>query len=110
MHHRACLGVLGAVLVASCGSTSPATPDAAVEDDIDAAVEALDAAEPDATAPDAMPDAEPATCIDGMMNGDELAIDCGGHRGVGSCDLGQACGGDNALCSTGLCAANGWNR
>ena len=96
--------ILGALAVTACGSVAtPADPDAAVED-IDGAVEPLDAAVPDAAEPDAQ---ETATCTDGAMNGDELAIDCGGHCGVGSCDLGQACGGDAALCSTGLCTANG---
>lgn len=52
-----------------------ATPDAAMDAAMDAAP---DIAAPD-TSPDATPDTAPApTCDDGIINGDEIAVDCGG--------------------------------
>lgn len=46
-----------------------------------------------------------ACCVDGLRNGQESDIDCGG--GCARCANGKACGGSNdcrsALCDTGLC-------
>lgn len=36
-----------------------------------------------------------ASCDDGFQNADEIDVDCGGHCGPGSCDPGQACGGND---------------
>ncbi|WP_170319981.1 plastocyanin/azurin family copper-binding protein [Polyangium spumosum] len=50
----------------------------------------------------------PATCMDGIMNGDETGVDCGGAMCL-KCN-GDACGSDaecqSGICSGGMCVAN----
>ncbi len=62
------------------------------------------------TLPPPLPPALPATCSDGIQNGSETAIDCGGPA-CPRCGVGQPCGGptdcSTALCVNGVCAACG---
>ena len=44
------------------------------------------------------------TCVDGVKNGTETDIDCGGDK-CNKCGLGLACGG-NSDCGVGICSAN----
>lgn len=43
-----------------------------------------------------------ASCNDDFQNADELDVDCAGHCGPGSCDLGQSCG-QPGHCASGAC-------
>ena len=47
---------------------------------------------------------QPPSCADGVQNGNETSIDCGGHCGA-NCGLGVACR-SGADCAFGLCASN----
>lgn len=46
-----------------------------------------------------------ASCDDGFHNADELDVDCGGHCGPGSCDVGQSCENDNDCVANSDCPA-----
>jgi hypothetical protein len=43
-----------------------------------------------------------ASCSDGFQNADELDVDCAGHCGPESCDIGQSCG-EQSDCASGAC-------
>ncbi len=64
-----CLFALGALLRCTSSSTQKTTVQ-------------------DAGIPDAGPDAPAATCSDGIQNGNEIAVDCGGGC---LCDTGEPC-------------------
>ena len=72
----------------------------------DVAVDAADAAQPDAR-PDSSPDVllPELTCDDGVRNGDETALDCGGS--CPPCEIGQACREDDD-CVGFLSCRGGW--
>jgi hypothetical protein len=53
--------------------------------------------------PAAGPDAKPAACDDGVKNGDETDVDCGGAT-CAKCDDGKQCT-DGAGCTSGVCAS-----
>src|SRR6266542_6116692 len=55
----------------------------------------------DRTVPEAAPDGAPASCSDGVKNGSETDVDCGGPCAK-KCDLGKTCTA-NADCMSGLC-------
>ncbi|TXD38705.1 hypothetical protein FRC96_07130 [Lujinxingia vulgaris] len=62
----------------------------------------LDVGQPDLGEPDA--DTEPApSCDDGVQNGDESAVDCGGA--CAPCALGESCG-EATDCESGFCTEN----
>ncbi len=41
------------------------------------------------------------SCDDGVVNGDEIGVDCGGS--CPSCPIGESCGSSNATCASGHC-------
>jgi hypothetical protein len=89
-------GVCRATLLAPLDPDAAAPPDAAARPD--AAVVIPDAAVPDALVPDAT--VVPPSCKDGMTNGDETSLDCGGS--CPACADGQACRG-HGDCASQVC-------